>query len=174
MTPPHEIESATKHRPGSRREADTTTDSERLDGKFLMSSTISDAEQQQQQHRGITKRDVAPLIARRRQNLDRDTHVTDHTHDADGEKIHRIEFGDKKEGTTETIEANLSKLLGATPSTTSNLEVLRLEAEQVADAAPEQIQTMNPHIPANDAILETAIAAIESEGRTPAWEVCDG
>lgn len=33
---------------------------------------------------------------------------------------------------------------------------------------------MNPHIPANDAMLATAIETIEAAGLVPAWEVIDG
>lgn len=124
---------------------------------------------------GTTKREIAPLLARRRQNLDRDAHVTDHTHtNADGEKIHRIEIVDAKEGTTETIETNLSKLLAAAPSTTSNMEVLEIEAKQADEATAEELERMNPHIPSNDDVLRELLERLQSMDLTPAWEVCDG
>lgn len=119
---------------------------------------------------GVTKRRVALLIAQRRQNLPRDEHVTEYTHtDQNGDKIYRVEYN-KKDGSTKTVDANLSRLLSAAPSTTSNLEVLRVEAEQAANGRTD----MNPHLPSNDDVLDTATETIKDAGLTPAWEVIDG
>lgn len=125
---------------------------------------------------GITKRRIAPLLAKRKQNLDRDAHVAEEKYtfvnDA-GEKIHRIETDDPETG-DKTIDVNVSKLLAATPSTTSNTEVLRIEAMQADEATDEELERMNPHIPSNDDVLEEVTEAIESDGLVPAWEVVDG
>ena len=126
-----------------------------------------------EEYKGATKRYTTPLLVERRQNLPRDDHISEYTHtDENGDKIHRVEFEDDS-GNTETIDANLSKLLAAAASTTSNVEVLRIEAQQAAEASDDELETMNPHIPSNDDVLDTATDAIESEGLTPAWEVCN-
>lgn len=125
---------------------------------------------------GVTKRRVASLLARRRQNLDRDGHIEseryDFQRDADRHKIRRVVVKNKETG-DKTIDHDLTALEGAAPSTTSRLEVLQMEARQAAEADAEEIEHMNPHIPSNDDVLETATEAIESEGLVPAWEVCD-
>lgn len=89
----------------------------------------------------ITRERVAGLLADRRRNLPRDRHIEDHTHiDSNGEKIHHVEW-EKQNGEVETIDANLTMLLGAAPSTSSNLEVLRIEAQQAAEANDADFQT---------------------------------
>lgn len=123
---------------------------------------------------GVTKRYVTPLLVQRKRNLPRDEHVSEYTHiDENGDKIHRIEYDDEEKG-TETIDANLSKLLAAAPSRSSNVEVLRIEAQQAAEASDDELEDMNPHLPSNNDVLDTATDAIESDGNIPAWEVVDG
>lgn len=135
--------------------------------------TTGDGDDEHRAHDGVTKRRTGPLLARRRQNLDRDGHVTCHDFvDEDGQKIREISRGGP-EGTATSHRVNYSRMLGATPSTSTNLELLVIEARQVSEATPEEIATMNPHIPANDEILETATEKIRREGLIPAWEVCD-
>ena len=123
---------------------------------------------------GIPKRRVAALIARRRQNIDTDGYVPEYTFiNSDGDKIHRIEFERKDTGTV-TVETNFSKMFAAAPSTTSNIDILWIEAEQAAEASADELERMNPHIPSNDEVLEQAVGRIEDEGLIPAWEVVDG
>ena len=52
-------------------------------------------------------------------------------------------------------------------STTSDVALLRLEAELAADGS----DLKNPHIPATEAVLEEATELIRSDGHKPAWEV---
>lgn len=121
-----------------------------------------------------TRRHIAPLLARRRRNLQpNDAHVSEDKYnytDTNGDKIYRIDMSHTETGPN-TIDVNLSALLGAAPSTTSNVEILRTEAEQAAEATDDELADMNPHIPSTDGVLARATAAIESDGLTPAWEV---
>lgn len=124
-------------------------------------------------HDGVSKRRIAPLLTRRKQNLDQDGHVScyDYT-DGNGQKIREF-TRNGPEGTEKTIRINYSRMLGTAPSTSSNVEVLLAEPRQTVDSSPEEIETMNPHIPGNDDILETATERITDEGLVPAWEVVD-
>jgi hypothetical protein len=128
---------------------------------------------------GVTKRDIAQLLGRRRQNLSRDGHIADDrvsfTRDEDGHKIGKVMR--PKPGTkNQTIERDrdLTALEGAVPSTTSNLEVLRTEARQASEATDDELESMNPHIPSNDGVLETIAEELAEKGLAPAWEVVDG
>lgn len=120
-----------------------------------------------------TKRRVAPLLARRRQNLPRDAHIAEdkvtHT-DENGDKIHRVKI-EKDSGEVETTDTNLTKLLGAAPSTSSNMELLEIEAKQAAEATDEERARMNPHIPSSDAVLRAILDHLRPMDLTPAWEV---
>lgn len=125
---------------------------------------------------GVTKRRTGPLLARRRRNLNRDAHITsdrfDHWREEDDHKIRRTVTEDKENGERVT-DHDLTALEGAAPSTTTNLELLVIEAEQAAEADEADLPWMNPHIPANDEMLATAIEEIERAGLVPAWEVVD-
>lgn len=121
-----------------------------------------------------TKRRIAPLLARRRQNLDRDGHIererVAYERDGDGHKIGQV-IRPKKggEGTT-TVDIDLTALEGAAPSTTSSMRIIELEAEIAADE-PERIK--NPHIPTTDDVLRAALDHLRPMGLEPAWEVVD-
>lgn len=84
-----------------------------------MSATTPSSDETDKDDR-VTKRQVAFLLARCRQNLyPNDSHISEDKYtdtDANGDKIHRIKRKNDK------IELNLSKLLGSAPSTTSNME----------------------------------------------------
>ena len=95
------------------------------------------------------------LVALRRKELS-DEFLTDYdeTND-DGEKIDTVGDG----------ETNLSRLLGPAPSVTRDIEMLRLEAEMLAEGR----DLGNPHIPATTDIRDRALAVIEDAGHRPAW-----
>lgn len=136
-----------------------------------MATEISNVDIDAKQDQETTKRRVAPLLAARRRNLDRDRWITSHTYtDADGDKIHRIEYEDKDQG-TQVIDVNLSRLLSAAPSRTTDVDLLLTEAKLIAEGK----ELDNPHIPATDQILDEAIAQIgrANDDLTPAWEVVD-
>lgn len=116
----------------------------------------------------VTRRRVGQLLDERRKALPRDRHVTDHTHlDQNDDKIVRRVEKVKATGETETRDTNLTKLLGAAPSTSSNREILEIETE----LANEGVRVNNPHIPATDEILETIEEWCEERAMTPAWEI---
>ena len=118
---------------------------------------------------GISKRRVAELIARRRQNIT-DDHVVGYDEiDENGHKVKTVKK-DRTEAPKSTYTVDLTATTKTGPSTTSSLEILIIEAEQAADGRDR----MNPHIPANDEVLEQAVERIEEEDLVPAWEVIDG
>jgi hypothetical protein len=109
--------------------------------------------------------EISRLIAlRRKQQGDEFIDKHDKIND-DGDKVQELVIRGPA-NTEKTIDCNLSKLFGPAPSTTSNLEILRLEAEMVADGHEPE----NPHIPVNSDTLNHATAQIESAALTPAWE----
>lgn len=110
--------------------------------------------------------EIAKLLAKRRQALDRDGFIDDHddTND-DGDKI-TYETVPAGPDDTKEIEINLTKMYQAAPSTTGDIEMLVLEAELVADGTALD----NPHVPADEETLRQARQQIEQNGHTPAWE----
>jgi len=84
----------------------------------------------------------------------------------DGDKV-AIVPDEGPAGTTIEREVNLSAMYGTAPSRTADVEILRIEAELVADGREPD----NPHIPTSGEVLETARGQIEADGNTPAWEV---
>jgi hypothetical protein len=120
-------------------------------------------------HAGETKRRIAPLLARRRENLDRDGHIEEFDHiDNDG---HKIGLVIRPDGTgSKEVGIDLTALGGAAPSTTANLDLLVIEARLLADGKPIK----NPHVPSNDGVLRAALDHLRPEGLTPAWEVSHG
>lgn len=92
---------------------------------------------------GVTKRRIGPLLGRRRRNLNRDAHITsdrfDHWREADDHKIRRVVIKKKNES-NEVVESDLTALEGAASSTTTNLEVLVIEAEQAAEIAEASLR----------------------------------
>lgn len=113
-------------------------------------------------HSAETKR----LLAQRRKALPDDLDVDHDKVLESGEKLREIGFRGPN-NTTRTIDVNVSKLYQAGPSTTGDIEMLRIEAELVADGKDLD----NPHVPVNDDVRARAVDAIESEGLTPAWRV---
>jgi hypothetical protein len=118
-------------------------------------------------HDAETKR----LIAQRRKAL------TDHRLDADefakaerqnGEVVVKDTVRTDANTFSET-EVSLSKMLGSAPSTTGDIDILRVEAELLAEGNPPG----NPHVPINAEVREQAREVIEANGDTPAWEVGD-
>lgn len=111
--------------------------------------------------------EIAKLLAKRRKVLNRDGFIDDYddtTDDGDKYREMTVQAGG---GTTATIEMNLSKMYQAGPSTTGDMEVLKIEAELVAEGK----DLKNPHVPADADLLERATNALSNEGLTPAWEV---
>jgi len=84
----------------------------------------------------------------------------------DGDKV-AVVPDEGPAGTTVDREVNLSAMYSPAPSRTSKVDILRIEAELVADGREPD----NPHIPASGEVLETAREQIEADGNTPAWEV---
>jgi len=72
-------------------------------------------------------------------------------------------------GISDDVEVNLSKLLSPGQRRTANTEILRIEAELVA----EGIDLGNPAKPADHRTAKTIIERLESEGLEPAWRVCE-
>jgi hypothetical protein len=119
-----------------------------------------------------TRREVAPLLARRRENLDRDGHIAsdryDFRRDEDDHKIRRVEITDGETG-DESTDHDLTATEGAAPSTTASIPLIVAEAE----LANEGVELGNPHIPRNDRTLAEALDRLEDADLTPAWEVID-
>jgi hypothetical protein len=106
------------------------------------------------------------LLAQRRKVLpDHPDIDADKTTD-DGDLIHEVLVRGPG-NTAKTIDANMSRLYRATPSTTSDIDLLVIEAELVADGADLD----NPHVPVTDDLRETALARLDDEGLSPAWRV---
>jgi hypothetical protein len=82
----------------------------------------------------------------------------------DGDLI--LERGVAGPGSVVEGDINLSAVFGPAPSTTGNVELLRIEAELHAEGRGGE----NPHVPVNGDVLAEAKAAIERDGHTPAWE----
>lgn len=120
-----------------------------------------------------TRRESSPLLARRRQNLDRDGHIGSDRYDFqredDGHKIKKVKRPGPENGTIER-ERDLTALEGAAPSTTSSLRLIEYEAEILADGG----EIENPHIPTTDDVLRAALDHLRPMDLTPAWEVLDG
>lgn len=107
-----------------------------------------------------------PQLLEERRAVLNDDFITDFDKkNEDGDKIKEITVK-RSSGETRTYEANLSKLGQAAPSTTSNIDILCIEAELAAEG---RIGT-NPHLPSSAEVYEQAIERIEAEGLTPAWE----
>lgn len=116
-----------------------------------------------------TRRRIAPLLARRRENLDRDGHIEEYDHTDDNG--HKIGLIIRPDGTgSKEVEIDLTALGGAAPSTTANIELIVTEARLLADGKPIK----NPHVPSNDGVLRGALDHLRPEGLTPAWEVLGG
>lgn len=119
-------------------------------------------------YQGASKRNIAALKARRRANTS-DEWISSHDHvDEEGRKVRAI-TKPGPEGTEKTYHVDYSAMLATTPSTTTNTEIIRIEAEQAAEGRED----MNPHLPANDEVLAEALTILEREGLLPAWEVVD-
>ena len=111
--------------------------------------------------------EVAKLLAKRRQTLTRDGFIESHDDVNDkGEKVTTKTVAAGGD-TTKEIEISLTAMYQAAPSTTSDIEMLVMEAELVADGKTLD----NPHVPATVEALEQARKQIEQNGHTPAWEV---
>ena len=108
--------------------------------------------------------EVARLIAERRQEID-NAHITDYDKVDDGEKIKEIKMPGPN-GTTKTFESSQTALFQTCVSTTSDVEMLRLEAELLAEGK----ELDNPHIPMTEETLHEAAEAIKTDGHTPWWE----
>lgn len=121
-----------------------------------------------------TRRNTAPLLARRRQRLDRDGHIESERYDfrreGDGHKIRRVVIENQETG-DDVTESDLTALEGAAPSTTSSIRLIEFEAEIAAD---DKTRIENPHIPTNDNVLRAALDHLRPMDLTPAWEVVDG
>lgn len=115
---------------------------------------------------GVSKRRVAPLLAKQRQMIG-DRHITDFDKtDEDGHKIQKVKRPDPEGGLNE-VDVDVTALFSPGISTTSNLEIIRIEAE-LADVGRD---VKNIHVPANDEVLDQSIDMLRSHDLTPAWEV---
>ena len=111
--------------------------------------------------------EIAELLAKRRRALNRDGFIDDHDGiNDDGDKYQEMTVKAGGDSTT-TIQVNLTKMYQAAPSTTGDMEILRIEAELVADGKDLE----NPHVPADADLLERATNVLSNEGLTPAWEI---
>lgn len=111
---------------------------------------------------------VLPMLEQRRAQVD-DRYVQSHdATNANGEKVAEIKTTDP-EGGTQTTHVNLSTLLTSGISTTSNMEIILIEAKMAAEGDFEG----NPHLPSNDRILEQASRVLGERGLTPAWELAN-
>ncbi|WP_331232674.1 hypothetical protein [Natronorarus salvus] len=117
----------------------------------------------------VTKRRVGALLGRRRQNLDRDSHITDYDRIEDGHKVDKRTAPGPRDQTNK-VDRDLTALYGAAPSTTTDPDLLVVSARIAAEKGP----TDNPHVPATDQVLDDALERMEREGLTPAWELVDG
>ena len=120
-------------------------------------------------HAGETKRRIAPLLARRLNNLDRDGHIEEFDHiDNDG---HKIGLVIRPDGTgSKEVEIDRTATGGAAPSTSANIELIVIEARLLEQGRPIE----NPHVPSNDGVLRAALDHLAGHDLTPAWEVLDG
>lgn len=134
---------------------------------------VSEARSEQEQEQDpITKHRIALLLARRRQNT-ADNWIESYDYvSEDGRKIREVTTAGP-EGETRTLQIDYSTMLASTPSTTSDIDILRIEAQIADERGDGNTGRMNPHIPSNDDVLAEAKARIEEDGLTPAWEVVD-
>ncbi|WP_135302658.1 hypothetical protein [Haloarcula amylovorans] len=109
--------------------------------------------------------EIRRLAAERRKCLS-DAFVTNYDKIVDGDKIRELTSAGRG-GDSRTIESNVSKMYRSGPSTTGDVDMLRLEAEMVAEGR----ELSNPHIPLDEETLTEAVEKIERDGHTPAWEV---
>lgn len=86
----------------------------------------------------------------------------------DGELVY-TKVKKKRSGETTELEINLSKLLSPGERNTANEEILRIEAELVADG----VELGNPATPTNHRVAKRVIENLESDGLQPAWRVCE-
>jgi hypothetical protein len=109
---------------------------------------------------------IARLVAQRRKTLPTDAFVTDH--DGTDERGHkyREHVVAGPGGTEHTVQSDLTAMYQSAPSTTSDMELLMIEARLIDDGTDLQ----NPHIPATEELLARARDKIDAEGLTPAWE----
>ncbi|KYH23715.1 hypothetical protein HAPAU_41950 [Halalkalicoccus paucihalophilus] len=118
----------------------------------------------------VTKRRVGKLLGEQRRRLSDDV-IRDYDEiNSDGHKVKTVKKRDA-DGKEHEVEINLSRLLNPTPSTTSDIEILVVEARVNDEAGDGEVPIENPHIPAYDAILDRAEKRLDDEGLTPAWEV---
>ena len=115
---------------------------------------------------GVPKRRVAPLIAKQRRQVS-DNHITEFDKtDDDGHKIKKVKRP-AVEGGLKEVDVDVTALYSPGISTTSNMEIIRIEAE----LADEGGEVKNLHVPANDELLDQALEMLEGQDLTPAWEV---
>jgi hypothetical protein len=114
---------------------------------------------------------IKALVAKRRFNLEEDF-IDESRYDHIDERGHKISEQPVAGpgGTTLTIDSNLSVMYEPTPSTTSDVDMLRLEAEMLAEGR----DLGNPHLPDSEETLQEAVEVIERDGNVPTWEVIDG
>jgi hypothetical protein len=114
---------------------------------------------------------IKVLVAKRRDTLEEDF-IDESRYDRIDDRGHKIRElpTASPAGTDVTIDSDVTVTHRPTPSTTSDVEMLRLEAEMLADG----YDLDNPHLPDTEDTLEEAVAAIKSDGNTPTWEVLDG
>jgi len=115
--------------------------------------------------------DIKVLVAKRRDTLEEDF-LDDSRYDRVDERGHKIRelTVAGPGGTSQTIDSDVTVTYRPTPSTTGDVDMLRLEAELLAEGR----NLDNPHLPDSEATFAEAVEAIERDGNTPTWEVLDG
>lgn len=115
---------------------------------------------------GVPKRRVAPLIAKQRQRIG-DAHIAEFDRtDDDGHKIKKVKRP-AVEGGMKEVDVDVTALYSPGISTTSNMEIIRIEAELADDGG----EVKNLHVPANDELLDRALEMLADHDLVPAWEV---
>lgn len=110
--------------------------------------------------------EIGRIVQDRRSKLS-DAHVTDYNKiDENGDKI-REETVQGPQGTTQTVDVNVSHLFQDAPSRTGDVSIIVLEAELADDGT----ELANPHVPTGADTLESALDQMETKGLTPAWEL---
>ncbi|ADJ16807.1 hypothetical protein [Halalkalicoccus jeotgali] len=118
----------------------------------------------------VTKRRVGKLLGEQRRRLSDDV-IRDYDKiNSDGHKVKTVKKRDA-DGKKYEAEINLSQLYNPTPSTTSDIDILVIEARINDEADEGEVPIENPHIPVHDGVLERAEKRLDDEGLTPAWGV---
>lgn len=122
--------------------------------------------------RDVSRRKTGQILAERRVAVKQsDDYITNYDKiNQDGRKmgIRKKQHKDPEVYTAVKVEFDLTTLLAPGASTSSNVELLFLEAK-IADENEDY--DGNPHVPTRDSVYDEAVEKIEAAGLVPAWEV---